>query len=210
MSIVATARRSERLDELGAEGDGWLLVPGDIRDASHRERVVQSAIDRWGRVDVLVNAAGHGRGWGAVGEASWEDCADQLDVNLAAPMHLASLCTPTMKSAGCGTIIFLGSMLSSGVAPGYAVYSSTKRGLRTFASVLGAELAPFGVAVSLIEPGAVMTEFSAVATPAHLNIPLTTPPGSTAESVADAIVWVLERRTNFKVTVMGIRPEHQA
>jgi len=118
-----------------------------------RERLVQAAVARFGRVDVLVNNAGI-----SIARGQWWDAHDPLrvlDVNLVSPIELVRLVLPDMRARGSGHIVNIGSV--AGRVPTHGMYSASKYGLRGFSLALRRELLGSGVDVSLVSPGFVRT-----------------------------------------------------
>jgi NADP-dependent 3-hydroxy acid dehydrogenase YdfG len=195
---VLAARREDRLDDLVNEiqgkGGEALSAPTDVTAVDHLERLVQTALDRFGRIDVLFNNAGFGR-------LDWlekldlqADIAGQIDTNLTACIQLSSLVLPHMIARRSGVIINMGSLAGWIGTPTYSVYAASKFGVRGFTEALRREVGFFGVQVCGIYPGGVATEFAEKAR-IRRRTGLTTPGWLRleAEDVAGA-VWGLARR----------------
>jgi short-subunit dehydrogenase len=162
--VYAVARRAERLAALAAASDpdprrpGITAVRADLTDDAELVALVEQATDQTGRIDVLVNNAGHGA-YGAVEDVPLEEGRAQFEVNLFAPARLIQLCLPGMRSRGSGRIVNISSMGGKVYEPLGGWYHSTKFALEGLSDVLRVELQQHGIQVSLVEPGAVATEW---------------------------------------------------
>jgi len=156
------ARRKERLEEVAVSiertGGTTLRFPGDVRDRELAPRVVQGMVQKWGRLDVLVNNAGIGK-YAPVEELSEVTFREQFDTNVFAPFLFTKAAVPQMKKQKSGQIVNIGSVVGLvGVARGTA-YVGTKWALRGMNECWREELYPFGIKVAYIAPGYVITEF---------------------------------------------------
>ncbi|WP_407539397.1 SDR family NAD(P)-dependent oxidoreductase [Deinococcus radiomollis] len=182
-ALVLTARRAELLgrlaDELGAAGTPVLTVAADVSDQRDRLRLVQAALERFGRIDALINNAGI-----SIAQGHWWDAPDPLrvlDVNLLAPIELTRLVLPAMLERGSGSVVNIGSV--AGRVATHGMYSASKFGLRGFSLSLRREVLHTGVAVSLVSPGFIRTPLTA-----GTRLPMPGP-----EVVAQAVAEVLLR-----------------
>ncbi len=153
--LILTARASSmaRFADVGLEENErvWLR-PLDVTDAAQREAVVAEAAERWGGVDVLINNAGVA--FRAVVEhVSVDDRLLQMDINFRSPMALAALVLPGMRAKRRGRIINVSSVGGMMAMPTMAVYSASKFALEGASEALWYELRPWGVHVSLVQPG---------------------------------------------------------
>ncbi len=156
--VVATARRAHLLDTLTREHPGIRTIQGDLLDASFRQTLCRTV----GLVDVLVNAAGVG----AVGpllDLPLSSYQRMLELNVVAPLDLVQRLAPAMLAAGGGRIINVGSVGSYIAAPPTTAYASTKFALRGLTDGMRRELREGGVAVVLVAPRRVRTEWFEVA-----------------------------------------------
>jgi NAD(P)-dependent dehydrogenase (short-subunit alcohol dehydrogenase family) len=199
--VAATARDGAALADLSeAYGDAVVPLQLDVTDADAARAAVAEAHDRLGRLDVVVNNAGYGL-FGYVEELDPQQLRDQLDVNLFGALHVTQAALPFLREQGSGHIVQISS--SSGVAawPGLGGYHASKWALEGLSDALAQEVAAFGIAVTLVEPGPVSTDWrgaSAVRAdplPAYDDARAATwhPPGSsTPEAVARVVLAVVD------------------
>jgi NAD(P)-dependent dehydrogenase (short-subunit alcohol dehydrogenase family) len=155
--VGATARDVAALDDLVAEhGDAVLPLRLDVTDPAQAAAAVRAAADRFGRIDVVVNNAGHGL-FGYVEEITPDQLRGQLEVNLFGVLHVTQAALPVLRAQGSGHVVQVSS--SSGVAawPGLGGYSASKWALEGLSESLAQEVAGFGIRVTLVEPGPVDT-----------------------------------------------------
>ena len=153
-SVVAVARRQERLEALAATCQRVLPVAADVTDSAALDRLVSDVLDRFGRVDVLVNNAGMGRPQPAVDE-DIGSFRYTLEVNLVAVFHLARLVARPMSEAGRGSIINIASVYGLGSSwpiPNGA-YTASKGAVIQLTRELACQWARSGVRVNALVPG---------------------------------------------------------
>lgn len=157
---VVTGRRGERLQALAAEyGDTVLPIAMDVTDAAAREAAVAKALDHFGGIDVLANIAGRGS-LGAVEEFAPGQLREQLELNFFAAAELTRAVLPAMRAQGSGHVLNLtsiGGLVSMG---GFGAYCAAKFALEGWSEALRDEVAPLGIRVTIVEPGAFRTEFA--------------------------------------------------
>jgi NAD(P)-dependent dehydrogenase (short-subunit alcohol dehydrogenase family) len=154
-SIVATSRRTDALADL--DGDGRVhVVALDVTDAAQRDAAVAGAIDRFGRIDVLVNNAGRTQ-VGAVEETTDEELRDLFELHFFAPAALTRAVLPPMRRQGSGAIVQMSSVGGQVTAPGFSAYCATKFALEGLTETLREEVAGFGIHTLIVEPGAFRT-----------------------------------------------------
>jgi NAD(P)-dependent dehydrogenase (short-subunit alcohol dehydrogenase family) len=165
-TVYATARRLESVAELEAEGCRTLAL--DVTDERSMRDAVDAVLDREGRIGALVNNAGYSQS-GAIETVSPEDLRRQFETNVFGLMRMSQLVLPSMREAGAGRIVNIGSMGGRLTFPGGGVYHATKYAVEALSDALRFEVAGFGVRVALIEPGLIRTGFAeaAVATVDH-------------------------------------------
>ncbi|MGI5525285.1 oxidoreductase [Micromonospora sp. CA-259024] len=157
--VVATARKPEAVTAAFPDaGDDLLAVALDVTDERQALDAVRAAIDRFGRIDVLVNNAGSGL-LGAVEESSDAEVRQQYDINVFGLLAVVRAVAPEMRRQGAGHIVNISSLLGVIGLQGYGVYGSTKFAVEGLTDALHAELAPFGVKVTAVELGYFRTDF---------------------------------------------------
>jgi NAD(P)-dependent dehydrogenase (short-subunit alcohol dehydrogenase family) len=154
-AVVATARRTDGLDDL-APGERVHVLPLDVTDAAQREAVVAEALERFGRIDVLVNNAGRTQ-VGAVEETTEEELRALFDLHFFAPAALTRAVLPHMRRQGSGAIVQMSSVGGQVTAPGFGAYCATKFALEGLTETLRDEVAGFGIHTLIVEPGAFRT-----------------------------------------------------
>src|SRR4051812_26670112 len=157
-SVVASGRDRERLSEVLGTSSDLLAVTLDVTSAADAEAAVRAAVHRFGRVDVLVNNAASFYA-GYFEELTPEQFERQLSVSLIGPMNVTRAVLPVMRKQRSGHIISLSS--SAGLAAGFefvSAYAASKFGLEGWMESLQAEVAPFGIAATIINPGFFRTE----------------------------------------------------
>ena len=158
-NVVATARRVESLDGLVNEHPGRALAVGlDVTDRAQIEAAVAAAIDRFGAIGVVVNNAGLAS-VGAVEELQDADLRSLMDTMYFGPIAMIQAVLPGMRARRTGTIVQMSSMGGQVSMPGFGAYCSAKFALEALSEALAAELAPHGIRVLIVEPGAFATRF---------------------------------------------------
>lgn len=158
--VAAAARRTERLGDLVRRApESAHAVALDVTDQESVDGAVEEVIERFGRVDVLVNNAGHGQ-VGAVEETTEEELRGIFDVHVFGPAALVRAVLPAMREQGSGAVVQMSSFGGQVAYPGFSAYCATKFALEGFSEALAPEVAPFGVKVLIVEPGAFRTGFS--------------------------------------------------
>jgi NAD(P)-dependent dehydrogenase (short-subunit alcohol dehydrogenase family) len=162
-AVYASARRREAIADL--EPAGCHLVELDVTDESSMRSAVGHVEQREGAVGVLVNNAGYSQS-GAVETVPMDDVRRQFDTNVLGPARLCQLVLPGMRRQGWGRIVNVSSMGGRLTFPGGGFYHATKHAVEALSDALRFEVAGFGVAVIVVEPGFIRTGFAAAATDA--------------------------------------------
>jgi NAD(P)-dependent dehydrogenase (short-subunit alcohol dehydrogenase family) len=158
-AVVATARRPESLDELVAVApDRVLPVALDVSDPAQIAAAVAAARERFGRIDVLVNNAGHGS-VGAVEEIAMDDLRSIMDTMFFGAVALTQAVLPHLRAQGSGAIVQVSSMGGQLSMPGFGAYCAAKFALEGLSEALAPEVGPLGIRVLIVEPGAFRTGF---------------------------------------------------
>ncbi|MEU3467370.1 oxidoreductase [Streptomyces sp. NPDC006687] len=159
-TVVAAARRPAALDDLAAAHPERLVpVAADVTDTARAGELVAEAVDRFGRIDVLVNNAGRGL-IGAVEETSEAELRDLMELHFFGPAALIRAALPHMRERKSGAIVQMSSMGGRLSFPGVGAYSATKFALEGLTEALRGEVAPFGIKTLIVEPGAFRTGFA--------------------------------------------------
>lgn len=153
--VVAAVRRPERASGLGPE-DRVCTVRLDVTDEAQREAAVAAALDRFGRIDVLVNNAGRTQ-VGAAEETTGDELRALFELHFFGPAALTRAILPVMRAQGGGAIVQMSSVGGQVPAPGFSAYCATKFALEGFTETLRDEVAPFGIHTLIVEPGAFRT-----------------------------------------------------
>ncbi|WP_328724186.1 SDR family oxidoreductase [Streptomyces sp. NBC_00259] len=160
-SVAATTRSSERL--LGALGEGvdtsrLLPLTVDLRDEAQVKQAVVKTTERFGGLDVVVNNAGYGF-LAAVEETTDRDVRDMLDVQVAGVWNVLRATLPILREQRGGHVVNVSSVLGLVSVPGWALYCAGKYALEGLSEALAAEVADFGINVTIVEPGYFRTDF---------------------------------------------------
>jgi NAD(P)-dependent dehydrogenase (short-subunit alcohol dehydrogenase family) len=157
--VVATGRRVSAVHEaLGPDTAELLCLDLDVTDATAAKRAVDLAVSKFGTIDVLVNNAGYGH-LGFFEEASDEDVRAQYETNVFGLFSVTRAVLPVMRAARKGHIFNLSSAAGIRGQEFASLYCSSKFAVEGFSEALAGELAPFGISVTIIEPGPFRTDF---------------------------------------------------
>jgi len=157
--VYTAARRIDDMDDL--KGSGGFPIQMDITDESDIQKVVDTIIQKEGKIDVLCNNAGYGL-YGAVEDVSIKDAKNQFEVNLFGLASLTQKVIPFMRKAKSGTIINTSSMGGKMYSPLGAWYHATKHALEGWSDCLRLELHGFNIKVVILEPGIIQSGFADV------------------------------------------------
>ena len=157
-AVVASSRDATSLRERFAGNDALLPVSLDVTDEKQAAAAVAAALDRFGRIDVLVNNAGFGL-LGAVEEASADEVRRLYETNVFGLLNVTRAALPSMRERRRGHVVNISSVGGLRSGPGFGVYCSTKFAVEGLSEALHGELAPLGVHVTVVEPGYFRTEF---------------------------------------------------
>ena len=185
VALVAAARELSNVTDV-------LAIPTDVSDLQQAQRLVEGTMERFGRIDVLVNNAS------ALGPSPMprlenypaDALAGVFDTNVVAPLRLAQLVLPHMRARGAGVIVNVSSDAGVNAYPGWGGYGATKAALEHLSRTLAAELEGSGVRVYVVDPGDMNTQMHREAEP---GIDLSHLPGAAIS--APAVLWLVERET---------------
>lgn len=154
--VIATARRLEALAPLKTQG--MRTLPLDVTDAEAIAQVITTINHEAGPIDILINNAGYGL-FGPLMDISPAAIAQQFDTHVFAPLQLIQAVAPGMKAQGSGLIVNIGSISGIMTTPFAGAYCASKAALHGISDALRMELAPFGIQVVTVQPGAIASNF---------------------------------------------------
>jgi NAD(P)-dependent dehydrogenase (short-subunit alcohol dehydrogenase family) len=159
-AVVATARDTATVTAALGQDDDLLAVKLDVTDPSDAEAAVKAAVDRFGRIDVLVNNAGNFNA-GFFEELSPEEFRAQVETTLFGPINVTRAVLPVMRAQRSGLVVTISS--TAGLVGGefLTAYAAAKFGVEGWMESLTPEIAPFGIRTMLVEPGFFRTELLA-------------------------------------------------
>jgi NAD(P)-dependent dehydrogenase (short-subunit alcohol dehydrogenase family) len=159
-SVAATARDTSSLDDLvGRFGDAVLPLKLDVNDRDAVRGTVAQAHERFGRLDVVVNNAGYGQ-FGMVEELSEAEAREQIETNLFGALWVTQAALPYLREQGSGHILQVSSIGGISAFPNTGMYHASKWALEGISQSLAAEVAGFGIKVTMIEPAGYSTDWS--------------------------------------------------
>jgi short-subunit dehydrogenase len=197
--LSLTARSEAKLKEVA--GEDALVTAGDITDAETRRFVVNRTLERFGRVDILINNAGVGL-YSPAWKAPLEETRAMFELNFFAALAMVQLVVPGMRQRGGGMLVNIGSIAGKTTLPWFTLYSASKFALGSMTEGLGMELARDNIRCMVVCPGYVRTDFQA-------NALVGRPPDRllkgkrfaiTAEKCAEAVAKGVERDARTVVT----------
>jgi NAD(P)-dependent dehydrogenase (short-subunit alcohol dehydrogenase family) len=156
-AVVATGRHTDTVAEAVGEADDLLVVELDITSPASAKAAVQAAVDRFGRVDVLVNNAGNFFA-GYFEELTHEQIEQQLATNLLGPMNVTRAVLPAMRKQRSGKVVTITSLAGIVGQEFCSAYAASKFGLEGWMESLRFEVEPFGIHTTIVEPGFFRTE----------------------------------------------------
>ena len=158
--VAATARDTASLDDLVERfGDALLPIRLDVTDRDADFAAVKEAHGHFGRLDIVVNNAGYGQ-FGFVEELSEQEARDQIETNVFGALWITQAALPYLRAQRSGHIIQVSSIGGISAFPLVGIYHASKWALEGFSQALAQEVAPFGVHVTLIEPGGFDTDWA--------------------------------------------------
>lgn len=159
-NVIITARGQETLDAAVAQlGDAAMAVAGNAQDKAHQEEVIATALEKWGRLDALVNNTGINPVYGGLMDLDDDAARKIAEVNLLATLSWTRTTWTTWMKDNGGAVVNLASVAGLRAAPGIAFYGVTKAGLIHLTEELAVELGPT-VRVNAVAPAVVKTDFA--------------------------------------------------
>ena len=221
-SVALVARRADRLDALAAQiahdGGTALAVPADITDRAQADAAVRTAVDRLGRLDVLVNNAGLML-LGPVVGADVDEWERMLAVNVQGLLYMTNAALPHLLRAAdddprrVADIVNISSIAGRVAWANYGAYNLTKFGVNGFTESLRQEVTRRHIRVGVLEPGGVATELSTHNSGAmreHINAFLETTEVLEAQDIADGIAYMVTRPRHASIAELWVMPTDQA
>jgi len=170
--VAATARNPERLQDLVDKfGDAVLPLRLDVTDYDAAARAVAQAVARFGRIDVDINSAGYSD-LGSFEDTTIDSFRTQVDTNFYGVVNVTKAVVPVLREQGSGHIFQVSSLSVRWSAPGLTAYQAAKWAVTGFSIGLAQEIAPFGVLVTVLEPGGMRTDWAG----SSMTIPLPSTP----------------------------------
>lgn len=215
-NVIAAARRTDRLAALAASVSNVHAVECDVTDVASVQRMVDGAVDRFGRIDILVNNAGIGL-TGPATQIALEEWRTMVDVNVMGVLNCTHIALNHLINAATGPrgvadIVNISSVAGRKALPGSSVYAATKFAVNAFSDGLRQELASKHVRVSIVAPGFTKSEFIEHIRPdllAKIRPSLEAMPAMTAEEIAETITFCVTRPAGVSVSDLLVRPTEQ-
>jgi len=158
-NVVAATRKTEEAEQNLGSHPNLLIVKLDISNDQQVENAVKATMDRFGRIDVLVNNAGYGL-LGYFEEMSEDSIRSQFETNVFGTMKLTRAILPIMRTQKSGFVVTVSSTSGIRVVAGGSVYSASKFALEGWSEGMNIDMKPFGIRFMLLEPGAFRTDFA--------------------------------------------------
>jgi NADP-dependent 3-hydroxy acid dehydrogenase YdfG len=211
--VALVARRADRLEELVKRivdaGGRAAAFPADVRREPECDQVAAGVISRYGRVDILINSAGVVRP-GNVETANPADWRESIEINLLSAMYLSRGVLSGMRARGDGHIVNVSSTAGRIIGSGHSSYVASKHGVNAFSEAMRQEVAPHGIRVTIVEPGATETEvFASIPDEkarAIMNQHITKEGNMRAVDVANAILYALAQPPNVNIREIWLAP----
>jgi NAD(P)-dependent dehydrogenase (short-subunit alcohol dehydrogenase family) len=183
--VLATTRSAHTLDDLKTLHEDRLRVAMlNLTDVVATRRAVDDAFDAFGRIDAVVNNAGYGL-FGAAEEVTNEQIRSQIDTNILGSIAVIRAALPHLRKQGGGRILQLSSAGGQTTYPNFSLYHTTKWAIEGFVETVAQEVAPFGIMLTLVEPGAARTSFgTGLISPPPMAVYDQTPAGDVRRAVA--------------------------
>lgn len=209
MQVVLAARRSERIETLAAQlGDNALAVTVDVANPEQVSALFDEVRERFGGLDLLFNNAGIGIN-GSFAQSDPQDWRAQIDINLMGVLNCTHAAIPLMQGREGAMISTVSSVGGRHGAAGWAVYCATKFAVNGFHDALRKELGEQGIRVSLIQPGAVWTEWGDKVPGDALRSYRESLDALHSEDVAQALLYSFAQPARVLVNEIVVRPVRQ-
>lgn len=202
--VVLVGRDAEQLEAvkqaIEATGEQAIWIKADVSNPEDMDRMVQQALQKYGKVDVLCHNAGiypHAR----LENMTLEQWQKVIDINLTGTFLAVKACIPTMKGQGVGKIVVISSISGPQTAlPGFSHYTASKGGVAGFVKTAAVELAKYKININAVEPGNILTEGLAATGSEHTNSMLPAIPLGrlgTPEDIAFAVLFLASHESDY-------------
>ncbi|MEZ0485974.1 SDR family oxidoreductase [Fibrella aquatica] len=199
--VLATARNADELNTLEAEGNGNIVVvAGDVASETDMQLVVQTALDRFGTVDIVINNAGYGV-FKNVEDISVDEWDSVMATNVKGTFLLTKAALPTLKAQGSGHIVVVASDVAKRTFAGGSLYTASKYAQEAFMGALRKEVRPFGIKVSGVYSGLVDSHFHAKG---HGHE--TSKNYLQSEDMAESMLFILSRPAHVVIDEFMVHP----
>src|SRR5512132_944635 len=213
-SVVLGARRQDRIqslaDELTGSGGKALAVTTDVTHCEQVKRLVDAAVQTYGRIDVMINNAGL-MPQSPLERLKIDEWNRMIDVNIKGVLYGIAAALPYMKQQKAGHVINVSSVAGHKVGPGFAVYAATKHAVRALSEGLRQEVQPYNIRATVISPGAVATELPKSTTEPDVaeKVRKAYETAIPAESFARAVAFAISQPEDVDVNEILFRPTRQ-
>lgn len=205
--VVAAARRRDKLEwlvgEIAADGGQAMAMPTDVTESAQVARLVDSAHNLFGRIDILVNAAGVILKVAPIEQFTDHEFRTIIDTNVSGAFYATRATVPLMKRQRSGTIINISSRVGKIGLANIAPFCAAKFALSGMAQALGHELRPFNVYVTTIFPGMINTDIHPLNPSEEFRRQL-----MSARDVAEATLWTCTLPASLRVDELPLMPRH--
>lgn len=157
-AVAATSRKLDELVNAAGANDNFLPLQADVKDEAAVAAAFKSTVEKFGRVDVIVNNAGYGIG-GSVEELSDAETRDSFDINVFGSLNVIRQAMPYLRAQRSGHIINISSIAGITANTGWAIYAATKYALVGLTESLAADIKEFGIKATVVAPGGFRTNF---------------------------------------------------
>ena len=209
------ARRVDRLqslaDELGGRGGKALALATDVTDYGQVKRLADAAVEKYGRIDVMINNAGL-MPQSLLERLKIDEWDRMIDVNIKGVLYGVAAALPHMKRQKAGHIINVSSVAGHKVRPGGTVYSATKHAVRVISEGLRQEVKPYNIRTTVISPGAVDTELPDTITDPDVSVAMRKfydDFAIPADSFARAVAFAMNQPDDVDINEILFRPTRQ-
>ena len=207
--VVLVARRKDRIDAIAAEiGESAMAIETDVADLAAVQAMVAAVKTRFGGIDLLFNNAGMGVN-GAFADSKPDDWKTQIDANLYGVLNCTHAALPLMHGRAGAMVSIVSSVGGRYGIAGWSVYNATKFAVVGFADALRKEVGNAGIRVSLIEPGAVWTEWGHNVPEETMRERRESLDALQAEDIAQALVYAFAQPPRVLVEEILVRPVKQ-